>query len=304
MPPRAPRAGGFSPAYDAATYRDLLLFEERLKTNAASLTRRKRRYQLFLAQLALVIVFLLCEVLLHAQLLAIPYRAVLGRLYALRHGRGAAGGGDEGLPEWARDAEVHPYVASGLLFVAVTTLVLFFASGMYSEKIGYANRYVPHANKALRNFNMYLNVRRPPLGTKLPFNPLTVLFPRPAPVATRAAPARPPSSPPPQSAGPSRSSSPTRRLPAPARKRSGTGSAPLAPMPPASSPRGELIFSSRVERQFRESYERYRTAFERQRDRREREAYEQTWTGWAWTRLGSLAGRGAGGGGAGVRGGN
>lgn len=38
------------------------------------------------------------------------------------------------------ELHVHPYVASGLLFVAVTTLVLFFASGMYSEKIAYANR--------------------------------------------------------------------------------------------------------------------------------------------------------------------
>jgi hypothetical protein len=27
-----------------------------------------------------------------------------------------------------------------LLFVSVTTLVLFFASGMYSEKIAYANQ--------------------------------------------------------------------------------------------------------------------------------------------------------------------
>ncbi|KAG9313668.1 hypothetical protein JVU11DRAFT_6013 [Chiua virens] len=35
----------------------------------------------------------------------------------------------------------HPYFASGLLLVAITTLLLFFASGMYSEKIAYANRY-------------------------------------------------------------------------------------------------------------------------------------------------------------------
>lgn len=48
MPPRlssVPRNGAFYPASDAATYRDLLLFEERLKTNAASLNRRKHRYQ-------------------------------------------------------------------------------------------------------------------------------------------------------------------------------------------------------------------------------------------------------------------
>lgn len=48
MPPRPPLhlpTGSFYPPSDAATFRDLLLFEERLKTNAASLNRRKRRYQ-------------------------------------------------------------------------------------------------------------------------------------------------------------------------------------------------------------------------------------------------------------------
>jgi hypothetical protein len=47
------------------------------------------------------------------------------------------------LPDiYTDDTEVvlHPYFASGLLFVSVTTLVLFFASGMYTEKIGYANQ--------------------------------------------------------------------------------------------------------------------------------------------------------------------
>lgn len=40
-----PRKGSFSPPNDSATYKDLLLFEERLKINAASLQRRKSRYQ-------------------------------------------------------------------------------------------------------------------------------------------------------------------------------------------------------------------------------------------------------------------
>jgi hypothetical protein len=35
----------FYPSSDTATYRDLLLFEERLKSNAAQLQRRKSRYQ-------------------------------------------------------------------------------------------------------------------------------------------------------------------------------------------------------------------------------------------------------------------
>ncbi len=38
------------------------------------------------------------------------------------------------------DVQLHPYFAKGLLLVAVTTLILFFASGLYEEKIGYANR--------------------------------------------------------------------------------------------------------------------------------------------------------------------
>lgn len=37
---------------------------------------------------------------------------------------------------------VFPYFEMMLLFVAVTTLVLFFATGAYTEKIAYANKYV------------------------------------------------------------------------------------------------------------------------------------------------------------------
>lgn len=55
------------------------------------------------------------------------------------------------LPDiYGPDAKVrlHPYIASGLLFVSATTLVLFFASGMYSEKIAYANKCVATINLA------------------------------------------------------------------------------------------------------------------------------------------------------------
>lgn len=37
--------GGFQPPNDAATFKDLLHFEERLKITAAKLKKRKRRYQ-------------------------------------------------------------------------------------------------------------------------------------------------------------------------------------------------------------------------------------------------------------------
>lgn len=107
---------------------------------------------------------------------------------------------------------------------------------------------------------MYLNVRKPPLRSKFSLNPFSLLFPRPepSPEASRRSLAR--SSP----------TSPTDR---------GT-SVPIAPIPPAANPRGELIFSSRVDRSFRESYERYRAAFERKRQERERSDAMQTWWGW------------------------
>ncbi|KIY49685.1 hypothetical protein FISHEDRAFT_40700 [Fistulina hepatica ATCC 64428] len=114
---------------DAATYRDLLLFEERLKSNAANLQQRKAKYQLFLVNLVLVIVLLLAEVLFlspDSSLLVIPYRYVAQRLLPQTYAD--------------RDVTLHSYIAQGLLFVSVTSLVLFFASGMYGEKIGYANK--------------------------------------------------------------------------------------------------------------------------------------------------------------------
>ena len=49
MPPRSSSSKssgrGFQPAHDSPTYRDRLLFENRLKTNVSSLNRRKHRYQ-------------------------------------------------------------------------------------------------------------------------------------------------------------------------------------------------------------------------------------------------------------------
>ncbi|KAG6826680.1 hypothetical protein H0H92_014876 [Tricholoma furcatifolium] len=232
------------PPADVATFRDLLLFEERLKSNAKILQERKARYQ----------PFLLAEVLLPPQisLLAIPYRMALQRI----------------LPDiYTPDVQVtvHPYFSTGLLFVSVTTLVLFFASGMYSEKISYANRYVPHANRSLRSFNMYLNVRKPPLRSKFGFNPLAFFFPRPVdpPSPSRPRTARSPSPPP-------------------------GASVPIREIPPASNPRGELIFSSRVDKAFRDGYERHRAAFERRREEKEKECRRQkSWwrfVTWRWGR--------------------
>jgi hypothetical protein len=131
-------------------------------------------------------------------------------------------------------------------------LSFFFASGMYSEKIAYANKYVPHANRALRSFNMFLNVRRPPL--QFYWNPLSFFFPRPV------EPSHPPSI-------------INHRL------RSTSATLPIPPIPPAANSRGELIFSSRIDKNFRESYERYRSAFERKREVKEYNERQKRWYG-------------------------
>ena len=76
-------------------------------------------------QLLLIIIFLLSEVFLQTRLLSIPYKTVLKKV----------------LPNGYRsNVRLHPYLTKGMLLVAFTTLVLFFASGLYSEKIGYADR--------------------------------------------------------------------------------------------------------------------------------------------------------------------
>lgn len=85
----------------------------------------------FLLHLLLVIATLLWEVLLPPEnsLLVVPCKMVLQRVLPSVYTA-------------EKDVVFPRYFASGLLFVSVTTLVLFFASGMYSEKIGYANKYV------------------------------------------------------------------------------------------------------------------------------------------------------------------
>jgi hypothetical protein len=142
-------SASFAPPTDAATFRDLLLFEERLKSNALVLRRRKSRYQCeeswytlmedgtnragFLLQLLIVIAFLLAEVLLSLDTLSLPYAYLLARLLPEIYAPDVLGKSGE-------RPRLHPAFATGLLMVSIATLVLFFASGLYTEKIGYANR--------------------------------------------------------------------------------------------------------------------------------------------------------------------
>lgn len=106
---------------------------------------------------------------------------------------------------------------------------------------------------------MHLNTRRPPLHhLLLSFLPS---FVRPHLPATSTS---TPTVPPPQ----------TKQV----RRASGSGVMPS--IPPSSNPRGELIFSSRVDRGFREGYERYRSAFERRREEKERKERAGWWRLW------------------------
>ena len=79
-----------------------------------------------------LISFLVCEVSFQLNLLDIPFHFLLTRTSPTLYS-----------PEEMTDVHVHRYFTLGLLSVSVTTLLLFFASGMYYEKIAYANRSVP-----------------------------------------------------------------------------------------------------------------------------------------------------------------
>ncbi|KAG6856493.1 hypothetical protein H0H87_003871 [Tephrocybe sp. NHM501043] len=142
--------------------------------------------------------------------------------------------------------------------------------------------YVPHANRALRSFNMYFNVRKPPLieRSRIGWNPVRWFFARPkeVPAASMTSPQHDASS---LSQQNTSSQDPVTRAPVappPPQPRS----IPIPAIPPSSNPRGELIFSSRVDRTFREGYERHRAAFERRREEREMKAREAR--GWGVSR--------------------
>jgi hypothetical protein len=138
-------------------------------------------------------------------------------------------------------------------------LALFFASGMHEEKIRYAHAYVNHSNKALRPLNMYFNVRRP-RSSLLSYLPLpSALKPAPAPLKAQVVPGKRPGTTP-------------RRVSTSSSASAHAGShTVMAQIPPSTNPRGELIFSSRVDHHFEDGYKRYRAAFERRREERARE---------------------------------
>ncbi|KAL9936001.1 hypothetical protein V8E36_004843 [Tilletia maclaganii] len=56
-------------------------------------------------------------------------------------------------------AMLRYYLWVGLFLFFSTTTFLFFASGLYSERIAAGATFVPQANRALRHYNLYLNTR-------------------------------------------------------------------------------------------------------------------------------------------------
>ncbi|WVQ95760.1 hypothetical protein IAU59_002859 [Kwoniella sp. CBS 9459] len=239
----------YHPPADTATYRDLLLFEERLKSNAEMLRRRRQRYNIFLWS------FVTSLFTMGYRLLMQPPTSPL-KLRALQ-------------------------ASVAVLFI---TLALFFASGMYQEKIRYAHSYINHSNKALRPLNMHLNMRRPKTAflSYIPFLPLSFIS------STTKAPQASSSTPPLATAPAPISGKPFLGGKGSASSSSGLGSnrkvsgTPnvMATIPPSSNPRGELIFSSRVDKAFREGYERYRAAFERRREERAKEESRRNAKNW------------------------
>ncbi|GAA5874620.1 hypothetical protein JCM16303_002926 [Sporobolomyces ruberrimus] len=302
----------FHPPANRDSFKDLLIFEERLKQNAERLQKQRRKYQGFLVSLVAVILYLAYLVLVHPS------------IYSLVH-----------------------YSNVACLLVAATTLILFFATGMYSDKIAYAYKFVPQANRALRPFNIYLNTRHKSRFSFL-LNPFrsspsntsrsnsiaspslsrtpsgrSISSPTPSNSSSREdlsslsrqtsasslrsqtsfrsttalhsaspSPSVSPSSSPPSSPRPSTTPLPlptsegpvTRAPPVPSPPLSSsstrTPGIPIPPIPPAQNPRGELIFSNRVNPTFREGYERYRGEWERRRKENkelENRAKNSTW---------------------------
>lgn len=126
---------------------------------------------------------------------------------------------------------------------------------------------------------MYLNVRPPPLRAPWPFS---LFFPSRAPPEVHS-PVPSPSQP---TRGRTNDSSAVSGSPG----RRGTT---IPPIPPSTNPRGELIFTSRVDKHFKESYERYRAAFEKRRDERVMAEASTTTKLWNWLPS-ALGGKAAG----------
>ncbi|PKK70439.1 hypothetical protein RhiirC2_746422 [Rhizophagus irregularis] len=111
-----------TPPNNHQRYKDLLVFEERLKQNLHQLQRRSYKYEAFLG--------------LNCLLLPILIYAVF--FYESKN-------------------PTFQFFSKLFLFIAVTTLLMFFMKNIYAEKVRVATRFVPQCNRVLRQFNMHFN---------------------------------------------------------------------------------------------------------------------------------------------------
>ncbi|KAI9311601.1 Spo7-like protein-domain-containing protein [Dichotomocladium elegans] len=109
---------------DQVTYRDLVIFEERLRGNMTRLQRRRRKYEAFLLGIFILLFYFFYVVFL------VP----------------------------SKDFSIHLMNTSALL-VTAGSLVFIYRSGIYFEKIVFASEFVTHSNRALRPFNLQFNRR-------------------------------------------------------------------------------------------------------------------------------------------------
>ncbi|KAI8450673.1 Sporulation/nuclear morphology [Phakopsora pachyrhizi] len=204
----------FIPTADKETFKDLLIFEERLKQNAERLQSQRLKYEAFLLSIVVVILLLMYKCFMDKS----PYQLI-------------------------------QYLYVGLLLVSVTTLILFFATGMYTDKVLYAYKFIPQTNRALRPFNMFLNT--PPNSSWITNWFSRSIFDKNSSFSN---------------SNTSKSNS-SKNL---------STSSSLTPInnsqqqqrPILINPRGELLFSSKVSSEFIDQYENYRTQWERRRSKR------------------------------------
>ncbi|CAG8602445.1 166_t:CDS:2 [Acaulospora morrowiae] len=112
-----------APPTNHQRYKDLLIFEERLKQNLNQLRKRSHKYEAFLGFICLSLPMLLYAVFIHKN-----------------------------------ENPTFQFFSKLLLFIAVITLAMFFMKNIYAEKVRVASKFVPQCNRVLRQFNMHFNV--------------------------------------------------------------------------------------------------------------------------------------------------
>ncbi|CAG8497089.1 7111_t:CDS:2, partial [Ambispora gerdemannii] len=103
-------------------FKDLLVFEERLKQNFHKLSKRQQKYEAILG-------FNCCVIMLCG------YFVCFSKL----------------------ENEPLYFLCKTFFLASIVYTSVFFLSGQYTEKISVGQKYVPQCNRALRAFNIHFN---------------------------------------------------------------------------------------------------------------------------------------------------